>query len=222
MPQGVKLSDKRTVDSLSLQPGHFLVAVQTQKRADSAPAPLQLPNTSMPEASLAAQPAPSAPAAQQLQQAAAPAGATAEDAAVLDCDAAKQRPPSECNAVPKQRGSDVGTSTANGHSASANEYGSSGGGFLSAMQQPECSGAFPATLLPGYTSRPEASPPATPPRQVQNLPKNAPARHAEPLSVLSDPGLVLQRHVKQQVWHRKPVPGLRQLLIINCRCIWML
>ncbi len=38
--QGVKLSDKRTVDSLSLQPGHFLVAVQTQKRAESAPAPL--------------------------------------------------------------------------------------------------------------------------------------------------------------------------------------
>lgn len=185
MPQGVKLSDKRTLDSLSLQPGHFLVAVQTQKRAESAPGPLQQPGTAAPVAPLTAGPAPSAAAAQQPQQQAdAPTDAAAEAATARACAAARQRPPSDCSAAPKQHGNNVATSAANCHRATADGNGRRGGGFLSDTQQPECSGAFPATLLPGYTSRPEASPPATPPRQVQQFSKNALVWHAKPPSVL--------------------------------------
>jgi hypothetical protein len=170
MPQGVKLSDKRTVDSLSLQPGHFLVAVQTQKRAESTPAPLQQPGTAVPKAPLTAGPAPNATAAQQPQQQAdAPTGAAAGAATARACAAARQRPPSDCSAVPKQRGNDVGTSAVDGHRAGANGNSHTEGGFVSDMRQPEYSGTFPATLLPGYTSRPEPSPPATPSRQVLQL-----------------------------------------------------
>lgn len=165
--QGLKLQDRRTVESLALQPGQFLVAVQTQKRAAvAAEAP---PATQPPGSAPLSQPAPqpngSAPAAEQPEAAASSAAKPlGRGSARADLQMSPQTGVSGRQYCGLHADSSV-------RSASRSQMAITGTGseedFLSRQEQPERIGAFPATLLPGYTSRPADLPPAIPPRQVQ-------------------------------------------------------
>lgn len=161
--QGSKLPDKRTLGSLGLQPGQFLVAVQTQKRSAAPPPPQPQPPAS------AAQPTPATPAiagaapvATQQQHGSAPGTANGVEPVTAGGAPAETQRSSGPGVAAWQRGGLQGDGLVRSSSERQRQQSSTPEAEL-----PHTSSAFPATLLPGYTSRPHATPPATPTRQVR-------------------------------------------------------